>query len=75
MLDRDVVREFLHEELPWRGIEVPADVSEDTIVETFSRYVEDDTYEWLRDNFKSFFDHGNPDWGWIRGRIERYSSQ
>jgi len=30
--------------------------------------VEDDYYEWLKDNFKSFFDHGNPDWEWIRER-------
>jgi len=29
-----------------------------------------DYYEWLKDNFKSFFNHGNPDWEWIRGRIE-----
>ncbi len=28
-----------------------------------------DYYEWLRDNFKSFFDHGNPDWDWIREKI------
>jgi len=32
--------------------------------------VEDDYYEWLKDNFKPFFDHGNPDWEWIRERIE-----
>ena len=73
MLDREVVREFLLEELSCQEIALPADVSEDTLVETFSRYVEDDTYEWLRDNFKSFFDHGHPDWGWIRGQIEGHS--
>ncbi len=38
------------------------------LVEAFCQYVEDD-YEWLKDNFKSFFNHGNPDWEWIRGRI------
>jgi len=38
----------------------------DTFVETFCKYVEDDDYEWLKDNFKSFFNHGVPDWEWIR---------
>jgi len=28
-------------------------------------------YEWLKDNFKSFFKHGEPDWEWIRERIKR----
>jgi len=32
--------------------------------------VEDDYYKWLKDNFKSFFNHGNPDWEWIRERID-----
>ena len=41
MLDREVVREFLDEEL-------------------------DDYYEWLKDNFKTFFDYGNPDWQWVK---------
>jgi len=27
-------------------------------------------HEWLKDNFKSFFNHGNPDWEWIRERIK-----
>ena len=40
------------------------------LVEAFCQYVEDDCYEWLKDNFKSFFDHGDPDWQWIRGRLE-----
>ena len=26
-------------------------------------------YEWLKDHFKSFFDHRNLDWEWIRERI------
>ena len=25
--------------------------------------------EWLKDNFKSFFNHGDPVWEWIRGRL------
>ena len=36
---------------------------------------EDDYYEWLKDNFKSFFNHGNPDWEWIRGRLTKSEKQ
>ena len=32
--------------------------------------VQDDYYVWLKDNFKSFFDHGNPDWEWIKEKIK-----
>ena len=42
----------------------------DTFVETFCKYVEDDDYEWLKDNFKSFFNHGVPDWKWVREKIK-----
>jgi len=69
MLDRKVVREFLGEEL--KETEVPDDISKETIVETFCKYVEDDYYDWLKDNFKSFFNYGNPNWQWIRKRIKK----
>jgi len=36
---------------------------------TEESYTEDDYYEWLKDNFKSFFNHGDPDWEWIRERL------
>jgi len=39
------------------------------LVETFSKYVENDYYEWLKDNFKSFFNRYDPDWDRIRGRL------
>jgi hypothetical protein len=26
-------------------------------------------HEWLKDNFKSFFDQGETDWEWIRDKI------
>jgi hypothetical protein len=39
-------------------------------VGAFCGYVGNDYYEWLKDNFKSFFDHNNPDWEWIRERIK-----
>jgi hypothetical protein len=70
MLNRKVVREFLDEEL--KEIEIPDDISQEEIVETFCNYVEDDYYEWLKDNFKSFFNYGKPDWQWIRERIKKH---
>jgi hypothetical protein len=73
MLDRYVVKEFLDEELKDMEMGLPKDVSEDVLVETFCKYIEDDYYEWLRDNFKSFFNHGDPDWNWIKKRVEYYS--
>ena len=71
MLDYEVVKEFLEEKL--EGIEIPDDVVLKDLMETFCRYVEDDYYEWLNDNFKSFFDHWKPNWNWIRDRIGDYS--
>jgi hypothetical protein len=70
VLDRKVVREFLDEE--FMGIEIPDDITNEAIVETFCNYVEDDYYDWLKDNFKSFFNYGKPDWQWIRERIEKH---
>jgi len=72
VLDRKVVREFLDEEL--MEMEIPADIlrGREALVETFCKYVEDDYYEWLKDNFKSFFNYGNPNWQWIRERIKKY---
>lgn len=74
MLDRDVVEEFLDREFEGGEWEIPADIPKDKLVETFCLYVEDDYYEWLKDNLKSFF-NGNPDWDWIRDRISRYEKQ
>ena len=75
MLDRQVVKEFLEEKLKDAEIEIPKNISEEVLIETFCRYTEDDYYEWLKDNFKSFFNHGNPHWDWIRERIEHYSKE
>jgi len=72
MLDRDVVGEFLDCEL--EGIEIPEDISREALVEAFCQYVENDYYEWLEDNFKSFFEDGNPDWEWIRKRTSSLAS-
>ena len=68
MLDREVVKEFL--ECKLKDLEIPEDIPKDVLVEAFCQYTEDDYYEWLKDNFKSFFDHGNPDWDWIRKKIK-----
>jgi hypothetical protein len=53
VLSRKVIREFLNEEL--KETEIPNDIFKEVLVETFCKYVEDDYYEWLKDNFKSFF--------------------
>ncbi len=70
MLDRQVVEEFLDREFEEGDWEIPEDIMQEDLVETFCQYTEDDYYEWLKDNFKSFFDHGNPDWDWIKDKIK-----
>lgn len=72
MLDRIVVKEFLAENLEDREIAIPDDIPQDKLVEAFCQFTEDDYYEWLKDNFKTFFEHGNPDWDWIRDKIKKY---
>jgi len=73
MFSRKVVREFLDEEL--KETEIPDDIFKGVLVKTFCKYVEDDYYEWLKDNFKSFFYYGKPDWQRIRQRIKKYEEQ
>ena len=68
MLDRKAVSEFLDEEL--KEVEIPKDIFIEVLVEAFCKFVEDDYYEWLKDNFKTFFNYGNPDWQWVRKRIK-----
>jgi len=78
MLDRQVVKEFLEEKLKDAEIEIPKNISEEVLIETFCRYTEDDYYEWLKDNYKSFFQSSAKngiDWNWIRGRIEHYMKE
>ena len=75
MLDRDVIDEFLDCEFEDTELEIPEYISKDALVEAFCQYVEDDYYEWLKDSFKSFFDHGDPDWDWIRERIQVLTSE
>ncbi|MBI2851145.1 MAG: hypothetical protein HYX80_08930 [Chloroflexi bacterium] len=75
MLNRDVVEEFLDTEFEEGDWEIPADIPKDKLVETFCLYTEDDYYEWLKDNFKSFFGHGGPDWDWIKDRMSHYDQR
>ncbi len=75
MLDRTVVEEFLDGEFEDGDWEIPADITKEALVEAFCQYTEDDYYEWLKDNFKSFFNHSDPDWEWIRGRLATSEKQ
>jgi hypothetical protein len=67
MSDKDVIKGFLEENLA--EIKIPKDISKENLLQAFCNYVEDDYYEWLNDNYKSFFNHGNPDWSWIKKKI------
>jgi len=69
MLDRTTVEEFLDWELEETGLEIPEDILMEDLLESFCQYVDSDYYSWLKYNFKTFFNHGNPDWDWIRGKI------
>ena len=62
MLDRDVVEGFLDCRFEELELEIPEDISKEQLVEALCQYVEDDYYEWLKDNFKSFFGDGKIDW-------------
>lgn len=73
MLDREVVKEFLEEELG--DVEIPKNILMQVLVETFCRYTENDYYEWLKDNFASFFGDDGPDWKWIRKQIQKYANE
>ena len=70
MLDRQVVEDFLDGEFEGGDWEIPVDISKEDLAETFCQYVEDDYYEWLKDNFKSFFEHDSPDWNWVKEKIK-----
>jgi hypothetical protein len=73
MLDRKVVEEFLDDEFEDVDWEVPNDITKNVLVETFCLFTEDDLAEWLKDNFKSFFSHGDIDWDIVRDKIKHYS--
>ncbi len=75
MLDREVVKEFLEENFKESGKKIPKGIKKSDLVETFCIYVEDDYYEWLKDNYKSFFhslSQNKTKCNWVRGRIKHY---
>ncbi len=73
MLDREVVGELIEEKFKEGGIKIPRGLSKKVLTEIFCKYTEDDYYEWIQDNFKTFFNYNVPDWDWIKGRIKHYS--
>jgi hypothetical protein len=75
MLDRTVVEEFLLEETKDAHMYIPERINKRRLVEAFCRFTEEDYYEWLKDNFKSFFNHGNPDWGWIEKYLQEWNDE
>jgi hypothetical protein len=70
MLDRRVVQEFLEERFEEVKIQIPEEVKIENLTEAFCLYTEDDYYEWLKDNYKSFFD--GLDWNRIMEKIQQY---
>lgn len=75
MLDRIVVEQFLDCQLEEYGLKIPPTIQKETLVEAFCQYVENDYYEWLKDNFKSFFNYGNPDWEWIEAKFHLLTTE
>jgi hypothetical protein len=72
MLDRQVIKNFLSEEFKERKWVIPKSVKKKELVEAFCQFSEDDYYEWLKDNFSSFFDDGDPDWDWVKNYIKEH---
>ncbi len=74
MLDREVVKEFLENKFSDWELELPQGIDFNELVEAFCLYVEDDYYEWLKNNANSFFTVGSNgiDWDDVRNRIEKY---
>ncbi len=70
MLDRAAVQQFLEEQFEDDGIRVPKYIELEELTEAFCQYVENDYYEWLKDNYKSFFAPPRPNWAWIKGEIK-----
>jgi len=52
MLDKEVVKDFLIAE--FEG-EIPKDIDLDLLAEDFAQFAENDYYDWLKDNFKTYF--------------------
>jgi hypothetical protein len=72
MLDREVVKELVIERLKETGnTPIPKNINKQELIEAFCQFTEDDYYEWIKDNFQAFFNHGDPDWEWIENYIKK----
>jgi len=73
MLDKDIIKKFLQDKLSDWKVEIPNDIDLKELVEVFCLYAENDYYEWLKDNAKSFFAVGTDGivWDLIRERMKR----
>ncbi len=69
MLDREVVKEFLVGQFE-DGDLIPEGIDLAKLAEDFSIYVENDYYEWLQDNFKSYFYQTGFDWNNVKDRLK-----
>jgi len=68
MLDREVIKDFLIAEFE-DICPIPDGINLDKLAEDFSVYVENDFYQWLKDNFKSYFDPID-DWESIKDKLK-----
>jgi hypothetical protein len=70
MLDREVIKEFLISRFKENN-PIPDDIDLNKLVEDFSIYVENDFYEWLKDNFKSYFYQTEFDWESVKDKLQK----
>jgi hypothetical protein len=73
MLDREVIKNFLEEEMLDLDVTLPKDINIEQLTDTFCLYVENDYYEWLRENSKSFFavNSNGIDWQSIKELVKK----
>lgn len=75
MLDRAVVTDLLKDWMNDSGIKLPRDIKFKELVEAFCQFAEDDYYEWLKDNYESFFSDGKVDWDEMKDRIAKLNAE
>jgi hypothetical protein len=69
MLYRKVIKDFLIAEFQ-NSNPIPKDIDLDKLTEDFSIYTENDFYEWLKDNFKSYFFKTEFSWENVKDRLK-----
>ena len=75
MFDREIIEELFDWEFEDMNLEIPNDIPREAIIEAFYQYVEEDHYEWLKNNLRSFFDHGNPVWNRLIEKLRENEEQ